>query len=87
MIRPRNALKTPILTFLKNSPESTGRDISNATGEEIHNVHNALLRLFINRLVTREKGETKKSGWRSYFIYSITRKGQERLDYYATLTA
>ena len=86
MIRPRNALKTPILEYLKTSPESTGRNISDATGEEIHNVHNALLRLFINRLVTRKKGITE-SGWRSYFIYSITRKGEERLDYYATLTA
>jgi transcription initiation factor IIE alpha subunit len=85
MIRPRNALKTPILKFLTNSPESTGREISNATGEEIHNIHNALLRLFINRLVTREKGKTKKSGWRSYFIYSITQKGKDRLDYYGTL--
>ena len=84
MMRPRNALKTPILTFLLNSPESTGRDISDATGEEIHNVHNALLRLFINRLVTREKGKTE-SGWHSYFIYSITQKGQDRLIYYETL--
>ena len=85
MIRPRNALKTPILQFLTNSPESTGREISNSTGEEIHNVHNALLRLFINRLVIREKGKTKKSGWQSYFIYSITQKGQDRLIYYETL--
>ena len=85
MIRPRNALKTPILEYLKTSPESTGRNISDATGEEIHCVHNALLRLFINRLVTREKGATKKSGWHSYFIYSITQKGKDRLDYYETL--
>ncbi len=84
MIRPRNALKTPILQFLTNSPESTGREISDTTGEEIHNVHNALLRLFINRLVTRQKGKTK-TGYHNYFVYSITQKGQDRLEYYATL--
>ena len=85
MIRPRNALKTPILEYLKTSPDSTGRNISDDIEEEIHNVHNALLRLFINRLVTRKKGSTKKSGWHSYFIYSITQKGKDRLDYYETL--
>lgn len=82
MPRPRNALKTIILKFLLANGESTALTISQGLNEEIHSVHNALLRLQLNRLVMRKKGSSD-TGYHHNFAYSIKQKGRDRLEYYA----
>jgi len=76
-----NELKILVLNYLRNHEDGTILNISESTGQEYHNVANALLRCRRTQLI----GHTKvKGGPRNRLrkVYSLKPKGQARLEWY-----
>ena len=77
-----NRLKRILLSHLSSGDEYTVKDISVATGEEIHNVYNGLRRLLRNSLVTRQKRPYGPPRKPNIWAYEITLRGRTKLAWY-----
>lgn len=77
-----NRLKRILLAHLSSGDEYTAKDISQATGQEIHNVYNALRRLLKNSLVKREKRAYGPPRRPNIWVYEITLRGRTKLAWY-----
>jgi predicted transcriptional regulator len=80
----KNVLKMKVLQLLQENGPLTAREVIEELGEHsYHSIHMMLTHYTKAGLITRRKEKLMRDNppWKTVFVYEITQKGRDRLEY------